>query len=325
MKINDSRGLSAFVLCLGATLSAAAAQAQCISYPSAPVTIVVPFPAGSATDTVARRVAESLRTDLGQNFLVENLPGADGTVAARRVASADPDGLTLFVTTNTTHAANPAIYTELPYDPQEDFEAVGGIMRISYMLALGPDNPATTFDEFVEQARNASPPLTYGSGNMGGRVSGELLKARLGIDMVNVPYRGTPQGLTDLIAGRIDAFFPDPASAAGVIEQIQVLGATGPARIASMPDVPTISELGVEDFAVAAWVAAFAPAGTSEEIVSCLNTTLNAALQDADTIEFMGSIGAETMPTSPEELDAFVASEIERWVELVEIAGIERN
>lgn len=325
MNMNRLCGSSTLVLALGSALTAGAANAECGSYPAGPVTIVVPFPAGSATDTVARRIAESLRADLGQNFLVENMPGADGTVAARHVAAADPDGQTLFVTTNTTQAANPAIYNELPYDPQADFEAVGGIMRISYMLAINLDNPATTFEEFVEQARNASTPLTFGSGNMGGRVSGELLKARLGIDMVNVPYRGTPQGLTDLIAGRIDVFFPDPASAAGVIEQIRVLGATGPDRIGSMPDVPTISELGVEDYSVAAWVAAFAPAGTPGEIVTCLNTSMNEALEDPETIEFMGSIGAEIMPTSPEGLAEFVASEIESWAELVEIANIERK
>lgn len=316
---------TALGLAAGAALAATAAHADCGAYPAGPVTIVVPFPAGSATDTAARRVAESLRADLGQNFLVENMPGADGTVAARHVAAASPDGQTLFITTNTTHAANPAIYAELPYDPQADFAAVGGVMRISYMLAISRDNPATTFEEFIEQARSASAPLTFGSGNMGGRVSGELLKARLGIDMVDVPYRGTPQGLTDLIAGRIDAFFPDPASAAGVIDQIRVLGATGPDRIGSMPDIPTIAELGVQDYAVAAWVAAFAPAGTPDAVVACLNTSLNTALQDAATIEFMGTIGAETMPTTPEGLADFVASEIESWAELVEIAKIERK
>lgn len=325
MNITRFCGTSALALVIGSAMAASAANAACGDYPAGPVTIVVPFPAGSATDTVARRVAESLRADLGQNFLVENMPGADGTIAARHVAGASPDGQTLFVTTNTTHAANPAIYSELPYDPQADFEPVGGIMRISYMLAINLDNPATTFDEFVENARNASAPLTFGSGNMGGRVSGELLNARLGIEMIDVPYRGTPQGLTDLIAGRIDVFFPDPASAAGVIEQIRVLGATGPDRIGSMPDVPTISELGVEDYSVAAWVAAFAPAGTSGEIVSCLNTSLNEALQDQETIEFMGTIGAETMPTSPEGLADFVAAEIESWAELIEIADIERK
>lgn len=311
---------------LAGMAGATAAHAACEGgYPSKPVTIIVPFPAGSATDTAARRIGEGLRQSLGQNFLVENAPGADGTVAARRVADAPPDGYTLFVTTNTTHAVNPSVYRQLPYDPVKDFAPVGGIMRISYLLAVPATSPHKTFDEFRAAAKASTKPLTYGSGNMGGQVSGELLRQRLGIDLVNVPYRGTPQGLADLAGGRIDVFFPDPASALGLIDQIRVLGVTGPKRVGSMPDVPTLEEQGVENYGVAAWVAAFAPDGTPDAVLNCLNSSLNAALADPATIEFIGSIGGEIMATTPAELGAFVSDEIVRWKELVEVAKIEKR
>jgi tripartite-type tricarboxylate transporter receptor subunit TctC len=316
----------AAVAILGASVAwSGTAFAACKGYPAKPVNIIVPFPAGSATDTAARRISEELRQTLGQNFLVENMPGADGTVAARRVAAAEADGHTLFITTNTTHAANPAIYGELPYDPQADFDSIGGILRISYMLAVNKDNPANTLSEFIDEAKASAQPKSYGSGNMGGQVSGELLKERLDFEMVNVPYRGTPQGLTDLIANRIDVFFPDPASALGVMDQIKILGITGPERISTMPDIPTIAEQGVEGYSVAAFVAAFAPAQTPDTVVSCLSDALTGALGNPDIVEFIQSIGAEPMIMTPGELDTFVADEIVRWKELVEIAGIERK
>lgn len=311
---------------LATTAAAPAAFAACEGgYPNKPVNIIIPFPAGSATDTAARKVADGLRQALGQNFLVENMPGADGTVAARRVAGAEADGYTLFITTNTTHAVNPNVYRELPYDPVKDFAGVGGIMRISYLLAVPGTSEAKDFASFLEAAKAAGKPLTYGSGNMGGQVSGELLRARTGLDLVNVPYRGTPQGLADLAGGRIDIFFPDPASALGLIDQIKVLGVTGPNRVGSMPDVPTLAEQGVADYAVAAWVAAFAPDGTPEAVISCLNDNLNTALSDGPTVEFFGSIGGEVMKTTPKELEEFVVAEIPRWKEMVEIAKIEKR
>ncbi len=316
---------SAFAALAAGVVWAGAAFAACDGFPQQPINIIVPFPAGSATDTAARRVAEDLRARLGRNVLVENMPGADGTVAARKVASSAPDGYTLFITTNTTHAANPAIYEQLPYDAQKDFAPIGGIMRISYMFAVNKDNPANTIAEFVETAKASATPKSFGSGNMGGQVSGELLKARLGFEMANVPYRGTPQGLTDLIAGRIDVFFPDPASALGVMDQIKVLGITGPTRVSTLPDVPTIAEQGVEDYSVAAFVAAFAPVGTPEPVVACINEAMNAGLGEPAMIEFLQSIGAEPMVMTPAELAIFVGEEIERWKELVAIARIERK
>ncbi|MCV9936904.1 tripartite tricarboxylate transporter substrate binding protein [Boseaceae bacterium BT-24-1] len=304
-----------------------AAHAQAEGYPQRPVTLIVPFPAGSATDAVARKVGEGLQKQLGQGFVVENKAGADGIIAARQVAGATPDGYTLLITTNTTHSANPSIYRQLPYDPKKDFAPVGGIIRIPFMVAVRPDFPASDFAGFVKAAKAANPPLSYGSGNTGSRASGELLKSRLGLDMVHVPYRGSPQAMTDLIGGRIDVYFPDPASALGMLQgkQFKVLAVTGPKRIATLPELPTVMELGVPDFNIVAWVAAFAPAGTPQPIVQKLNTALNTLLRDPDMVAFINQIGSEILSTSPAELGAFVDEDARRWVDLVEIAKIERK
>ena len=308
-------------------LVAGAALAETPTYPTRPITVVVPFPAGSATDAVARKVGEGLQRHFGQPFVIENKPGADGIVAARQVAGATPDGYTLFITTNTTHAANPSIYRQLAYDPRKDFSPIGGIIRIPYMLAVRAGSGPTDLASFVKAAKDAKPPLSYGSGNAGGRASGELLKARLGIDMVHVPYRGSPQAMTDLLGGRIDVYFPDPASALGMIREkrIDVLAVTGPKRIATLPEVPTLMELGVADFNIVAWVAAFAPAKTPAPIVERLNSALNALLREPDMIAFVNEIGSEILSLTPTELGAFVDEDARRWVDLVEIAKIEKK
>ncbi|KUL96463.1 hypothetical protein DK26_06595 [Bosea sp. WAO] len=323
------KGIMARALLVAAALAAGLGATQALgeTFPQRPVTLIVPFPAGSATDAVARKVGEGLQRHLGQGFIVENKAGADGIIAARQVAGAAPDGYTLLITTNTTHAANPSIYRQLPYDPKKDFAPIGGIIRIPYMLAVRADFPASDFAGFLKAAKAANPPLSYGSGNTGGRASGELLKSLLGFDMVNVPYRGTPQAMTDLIGGRIDVFFPDPASALGMVQEkrFKVLAVTGPKRIASLPELPTLMELGVRDFNIVAWVAAFAPAGTPQPVVQKLNTALNTLLREPEMIAFVNQIGSEILSTSPAELGTFVEEDARRWVDLVEIAKIERK
>lgn len=315
-------GISA---CLALLLFAPAVAQD--GFPTRPVTVVVPFPAGSATDAVARKLAENLREQLGQSFVVENRAGADGIVAARAVAGAAPDGYTLLVTTNTTHSANPSIYRQLPYDPEKDFTSVGGIIKIPFMLAVRPEFPAGDLAGFLKAAKAANPKLSYGSGNTGSRASGEMLKSRAGIDMLHVPYRGSPQAITDLIGGRIDVFFPDPASGLGMIQEgkMKILAITGDKRVKTLPDVPTMEEQGVPNYRIVAWVAMFGPAGLPTAVTTKLNEAINKSLAEPDMTSFVDKIGSDLFPTSPAGLAAFVKEDAARWVEIVETAQIERK
>lgn len=314
-------------MALAAFCFGAPAMAQDKLSPDRHVTIIVPFPAGSATDIVARRVAEGLRVAFGNNFLVENKAGADGIIAARAVQTSAPDGHTLFITTNTTHSANPNIYNQLPYDPQKDFTPLGGIIKISYMMAVRADFPASDLQGFLKTAREAKQPLTYGSANTGSRAAGELLKTRMGIDMQNVPYRGSPQALNDLVTGSIDVFFPDPASALGLLSEnrFKIIGTTGAARIGSLPQVPTLMELGVPDYNISAWVGMFAPAGLPKPLQDRYNSVLREIIAQPETQKFVASVGSDPFPSTPEELAAFIVDDTRRWKEIVEVAKIEKK
>ncbi len=187
-------------------------QASAESYPSRRINLIVPFPAGSATDAVTRRLAESIRTETGVTVLVENKPGADGNLAALAVLNAGADGYTVFVTTNSTQAANVNLFNAMPYDPKADFAPVAGIMTIPMMLAVKPEFPAKTVAEFIALAKSRQKPLSFGSGNTSSRGAAELFRSRAGIEMQHVPYRGMPQALTDVLAGEVDCVFAQRAA-----------------------------------------------------------------------------------------------------------------
>jgi tripartite-type tricarboxylate transporter receptor subunit TctC len=198
-----------------ALLAASLAPSSAESYPSRRIAPTVPFPAGSATDAVTRRLAESIRDVTGVTVLVENKPGADGNLAAISVLRADADGYTVFVTTNSTQAANVNLFNSMPYDPRADFAPVAGLMTIPLMLTVRNDFPARSVVEFVALAKTRGTPLSFGSGNTSSRGAAELFRFRAGIEMQHVPYRGMPQALTDVLSGQIDCLFADPASAQG--------------------------------------------------------------------------------------------------------------
>jgi tripartite-type tricarboxylate transporter receptor subunit TctC len=295
------------------------------SYPSRLVTLLVPFPAGSATDSVARKLAEGLRASFQQPFIIENKPGSDGIIAARAAARARADGYTVFVTTNTTHSANVNIYTSLPYDPERDFAPVGGIMKIPTVLAVRAAFPANDLVSLIQLAKTRQ--LAFGSGNTSSRAAAELFKARAGLDMLHVPYRGTPQAINDLLGAHIDLMFPDPSSALGPIEggQVKLLGVTSQKRLNRFPDVPTIAESGFPGFEMVAWVGAFVPGKTPTGTAQRLNRALNENLASEELLAYFDSIGAQVFATTPEELRAYVAQDTRRWAEIVEIAKIEKK
>jgi tripartite-type tricarboxylate transporter receptor subunit TctC len=301
--------------------------ASAASYPSRRITLVVPFPAGSATDAVTRRLAESMGAATGAAVIVENKPGADGNLAALSVLKADADGYTVFMTTNSTQSANINLFNTMPYDPRRDFAPVAGIMTIPMMLTVRADFPAGSVSEFVSLAKARAKPLSFGSGNTSSRGAGELFRLRAGIEMQHIPYRGMPQVLTDVLAGEIDCTFADPASAQGLIQdgKLRVLAVTSSERLASLPSVPTMAEAGLPGSELTAWVGVFARAGTPTDIIAELHRLVASFVTREETKAYLESVGAKPFAAGPEELAAFQEADTKRWAEIVEIAKIEKK
>jgi tripartite-type tricarboxylate transporter receptor subunit TctC len=318
------RALATLLLIIGLPLPASAQP-----YPNRAIKMILPFPAGSATDGIARYIAEELRKSLGQPVIIENQAGADGNLAAQNVKRSEPDGYTIFLTTNSTHAVNPTLYKQLPYDPEKDFEPISGVMRILQMMCVRKDFPTEDLAGFIRVAkeRAATKPLTYGSGNTSSRVASELLKASANIEMTHVPYRGTPQAITDLLGGQIDMFFADPFAGVSLVNegQLKVLAVTDTRRLPLLPEVPTMAEAGYKEVEIVSWAAMFVPAKTNPVIVDRLNKEVNEILKKPEATEYLQKMGATPMPTTSSELRSFVTSEIARWARFLDIADIPKK
>jgi len=323
LSLNLTRSIAAALVSLAAAFSAVSAE----PYPSQRLTLIVPFPPGSATDSVTRHLAESIRAATNITVVVENKPGADGNLAALAVLKAEPDGYTAFVTTNSTQAANVSLFNSLPYDPKADFAPVAGIMTIPMMLAVKSDFPAKTVAEFVELAKKREKPLSFGSGNTSSRGAAELFRFREGIAMQHVPYRGMPQALTDVLGGKIDCVFADPASAQGLVEdgKLRALAVTSSKRLETMPELPTIAETGLPGYELTAWVGVFVRAKTPPEIVARLNGLVTGFVNSAEAKNYLTTIGATPFPSTPQELGVFQETDTRRWAEIVETAKIEKK
>jgi tripartite-type tricarboxylate transporter receptor subunit TctC len=314
------RGIVAVLVALAAASPAAVAE----PYPSQRITLIVPFPPGSATDSVTRHLAESIRA---ATVVVENKPGADGNLAALVVLKAEPDGYTAFVTTNSTQAANINLFHSLPYDPKADFAPVAGIMTIPMMLTVKADFPAKSVADFVALAKKRGKPLSFGSGNTSSRGAAELFRYRQGIEMQHVPYRGMPQALTDVMGGQIDCVFADPASAQGLVQdgKLRALAVTSSKRLETMPELPTLAETGLPGYELTAWVGVFVRAKTPPEIVVRLNDLVTAFVNSPEAKKYLVTIGATPFPSTPQELAAFQEADTRRWAEIVETAKIEKK
>jgi tripartite-type tricarboxylate transporter receptor subunit TctC len=325
-KSNNINQLKQFLIATLVLMVGSPAVAQ--AYPDRVIKLVVPFPAGSAVDALARFMGDELRKGLGQPVIVDNLAGADGIIAAQAVKRAVPDGYTLMVSTNSAHAANRALYRQLPYDPEKDFEPVGTLMRIPQLLVVRKDFPANDIQKLVSFAKERSAkPLSFGTGNTSSHVLGELLKAAAKIEMTPVPYRGMPQALQDLASGQVDLTFADPYSAASLISggYIKALAISDTVRLSSMPHVPTMAEAGYKSVELISWAGVFAPAKTNSAVVDRLNREINKIIATPRAQDFIQKMGATPMMTTPSELRSFVSSEIARWGMLVEMAGIEKK
>lgn len=269
-------------------LALAAAPALAWAFPDKPVTLVIPFAAGGSTDVVGRIVAEKMGEKLGQQVVVENVGGAGGSLGATQVARAQPDGYTILMGTVATHALNPLILKQKPYDPVEDFAPVSLLVIVPNVLAVNPELPVNSVQELIDLAKKEPGTLAYASSGNGTPLhfSGELFKHMAGVDIQHVPYKGSGPALTDVLGNQVPIIFDNLPSASGHFSSggLRPLGVTTAERAPSFPDVPTIAEAGVPGYETYTWNALFAPAGTPKEVVDRLNASANEAMTDPAVI-----------------------------------------
>jgi tripartite-type tricarboxylate transporter receptor subunit TctC len=299
-----------------------AAHAQ---YPDRPVKILVPFIAGSAPDVAARQVAERLTSGLGQQFVVENRPGAAGNIGAEIAARAAPDGYTLVLMTS-SHVLNPFLYARVGYDPLKDFVPITIISRIPSLMVVPPSSPAKSVADLVALAKSRPGKLNYGSGGVGSlaHLSGEAFRLAAGIDYVHVPYKGAPDILLGLLANQIDVAFPTMGTVARHAQQgtLRALAVTAEKRTPVLPDVPTLKEAMQNGFALDAWLALAAPAGTPAAIVDRLYAVLKAAAADAAFLATIARDGSEPVFNEPRDFAASLPAESAKWQALQRQLGV---
>jgi tripartite-type tricarboxylate transporter receptor subunit TctC len=293
-------------------------------YPAKPVKLVVPFPAGSATDQIARVIGNELQGALGQPFVVDNKPGAQGTIAAEGVAKSAPDGYTLMVSTNTPQAAAPALFKQLRYDPVKDFAPIARLGTISFMLMVPADFPAKDFKSFLAHARANPGKLSGGYGSAGSQVSQAMMRSMGGIDFVDVPFKGLPEAITNVMGGQITFTFADLANALAQQKggKLRGLAVTSARRSPLAADVPAIAE-SLPGYELIAWFALMAPAGTPREIVSSLHAATAKALARPDVAAKFSTLGTDVAPMDPAQLAGFIHSEIAKWAKQAKEAGIQ--
>lgn len=316
---------SILVPCL-ALLVGLAASAQ--TWPAHPVTIVVPFAAGGPTDVIARLVAPSMARTLGQNVVVENVPGANGNIGVGRVARAAPDGYTLSIGHWSTHVVNGAVYT-LQHDVLKDFEPIAPISTNAYLIVARDQVPATDLKSFIGWLKDNPDKASEGTAGAGSpqHVGGVFFQKLTGTQFLFVPYRGAAPAMQDLLAGQIDLIIDDPTNSLPHVRngKIKAFAVTARSRLAAAPDIPTVDEAGLPGFYFSRWHALWAPRGTSRDVIAKLNAALVTALADPAVRARMADLGQEIFPReqqTPEALAALHRSEIEKWWPILKAAGI---
>jgi tripartite-type tricarboxylate transporter receptor subunit TctC len=317
------RFIPSLIAALAATIFAApAAFAQ--AYPSRPITLVVSFAAGSGTDSVARIVGQKLSERLKQPVVVENKAGANGQIAAEYVKNAKPDGYTLWMTTNTTHSANPSLYKELRYDPVKDFTPIVFIGELPFALVVNNELPAKNLKEFLAYARANPGKISYATPNSTSLVGSETMRHLGKLDIVGIPYKSSPQALTDTMSGQVQMYIVDLGSGlsnmkANKVRTIAVTPASGSKLLSDQP--PIAKE--IPGFDLTSWNGIFAPAGTPRDVVDTISRNVQEILKDKDVQDKLAQIGFEVKPSrSPEEFQKYVADQLAHWTRLVKSAGI---
>ncbi len=310
-------------LCLA--LSAALA-AHADDYPSRPIRFVVPFPPGGVADPVARLVGDMVARRLGQAVVVDNRPGGAGIIGAEIVKQAPADGYTIFMGHAGTHAVNPSLYSDLPYDAVKDFQPITVLMSTSHVLVVPLESPAKSLPELAAMAKSRPEGLTFASQSVGtgGHLLGEMFRMRTGANLQHVPYTGSAPALADLMAGRVDFFFDAVITATPQIRagKVRALATASHKRAAVLPDVPTVAELGYPGMEADFWFALLAPAGTPANIVRRLNREFATAMHSPEVKVRFSEQGLDIVTGTPEELSTLIRADTERFGKVVRNAGI---
>ncbi|MBX9960916.1 MAG: tripartite tricarboxylate transporter substrate binding protein [Burkholderiaceae bacterium] len=316
--------LKTLALALGAVLATAPALAQ--NYPSKPITMVVGFAAGGATDTVARIIAKHLGDELKTNVVVDNKAGAGGNIATDFVARAEADGHTILLGSVGSLTVAPHLVSKLPYKPLQDFAPVTMAVVFSNVLVVKPDLPVKNLADYIKLAKEQPGRLTYASPGIGGagHLAGELLKLRAGIDVTHVAYKGGGPAMLGLLGGEVDSFMSTPPTAGPHIKtgKVRALATTGAKRDPLMPDVPTVAEQGYPGFDTLNWYAYVVPAKTPKAVIDKLNQVLVKILKDPDVAKELELKGLSPSPSTPAELAAYMKREYDTWAEVVKKSGI---
>jgi tripartite-type tricarboxylate transporter receptor subunit TctC len=295
------------------------------AYPAKPIRFVVPYPAGGPLDTVARLLAQKVGESVKQPVVVENRAGAGGNIGADHVAKSAPDGYTLLMGAVATHAINPSLYRQVPYDPVRDFVAVTMIASTPNVLVVHPSIPAANVREFIAHAKANPGKLNFGSGSTGsaGHLAGELFKTLAGVDMAHIPYKGAAPAMQDLIAGRLQLMFDNYASANAQVKagKVKALAVTTARRSSLAPELPTVAESGLPGFDISTWFGLLVPARTPPEIVERLHAEFTRALAAPDVREKVVGLGAEPVGDRPEEFAAFIRAEAAKYAKVIKASG----
>jgi len=299
-------------------------SAHAQAFPARQVRFIVPFAAGSATDSVARLVGAFVTENTGQAVLVENRAGASGIIGAEAAARAPADGYTVLIGTNTTNAANASLFKSLPYSQQKDFAPVSLIGTAGLIAAVHPSLPVKSITELTALAKRNPGKLGFGEGSASSRASVEMYKEMAGIDFLRVPYKSNPQAVTDLVSGQVVLMIADMVTLLPQVKagRLRALAVSTPKRLAILPDLPTMSEAGVKGYELTVWFAGFMPSGTPAEPIRRMAELIGGATKTPKMQEFFVNFGGAAQSSAPDELARFVSSETAKWARIVKSAGI---
>lgn len=314
---------TAFIL-----MSLAIAPAALADYPDRAIKFVVPSAAGGSPDVLSRVIANAMSAELGQSIVVENKPGAAGSIGIGQIKSAPADGYTLGYGNINTLSVNQALFNKLPYNVDKDLLPVGQMFSVYNVLIVSAESEIKTVTELLDKAKTNPSSLSYGASGVGttGHMGGELFKSLAKIDVLYVPYNSGPAALQDLIGGRLDYMFSNSSEAVPLIEagKVRALGVSSSKRLPLLPDVPTVAEAGVPGYETISWGGIVAPAGTPSDVIARLNGSLEKALKNAEVQKSLATFGADASYSTPDAFKSLIDSEAQKWAAIIEDAGIQK-